>query len=184
MLKQIAALRRGAVAAKAKQYVLDMTKESDRLEAAEEVMAEMAQSKPEMGYVKRAIAAIRAFLRKNVPGFQKLALTDDDIIAQYILPARAFVENGGKLGADRLTFVPAMSRDEGEGNENETRSGQDGFWEAFDRGDFTGAGRGISGPQFIHAIRGVFGKKGIQGRERVDQFNERGPLSEIIWPDR
>ncbi len=96
ILKQLAAMRRPLVAAKAEQYGLDMGKESDRLQAAEEVLAEMAQSKPEMGYVKRAIAAIRAFLRKNVPGFQKMALTDADIIANFIIPARAFVERGRK----------------------------------------------------------------------------------------
>ncbi|MFS6766072.1 hypothetical protein WHL33_14240, partial [Staphylococcus aureus] len=63
----------------------------DRLSAAEEVLAEMAQTQPTIGFVKRAIALIRNWLRKNVPGFNNLRLTDSDIVAGYILPARGFV---------------------------------------------------------------------------------------------
>jgi hypothetical protein len=107
ILKQLAALRRADVAAKAKEYGLDMNNEADRLQAAEEVLAVLAQTRPELGYVQRAIAAIRAFLRKNVPGFQQMALTDADIIANYILPARRFVEGGGSGPRGGL---PAFSR--------------------------------------------------------------------------
>ena len=91
ILKQIAALRRADVLAKAKEYGFDLSKEQDRLSAAEEVLAEMAQTTPELGYVKRAISAIRNWLRANVPGFKGLALTDADIIQAYLLPARGFV---------------------------------------------------------------------------------------------
>ena len=97
ILKQIVTLRSKDVAAKAKQYGLDVTKEADRLTAAEEVLAEMAQTKPEMGFVKRAIAAIRQWLRAR--GL-KLGLTDADLIASYLLPARAFIERGGKPSAN------------------------------------------------------------------------------------
>jgi GGDEF domain-containing protein len=93
ILNEVATLRRPLVAAKAKQYGLDMSVAKDRLIAAEEVLAEMAQTNPQLGFVKRAIAAIRTWLREN--GF-KLQLTDDDIIANYLLPARQFVERGGK----------------------------------------------------------------------------------------
>lgn len=94
ILKELATLRRAEVAAKAREYGLDMNVESDRLQAAEEVLAVMAQTKPELSHVRRAIAAIRAFLRKNVPGFAAMDLTDADIVANFILPARAFVERG------------------------------------------------------------------------------------------
>lgn len=94
ILKQLAALRRADVAAKAKQYGLDMNVEADRLQAAEEVLAVLAQTKPEIGYVQRAIAAIRSWLRANVPGFGGMKLTDADIVAQFILPARRFIEGG------------------------------------------------------------------------------------------
>lgn len=110
ILKQLATLRRAEVAAKAKEYGLDMSRESDRLQAAEEVLAVMAQTKPELGYVQRAIAAIRAFLRKNVPGFAGMKLTDDEIIQQFILPARRFVERGPGGGPRGGQPAPAMSR--------------------------------------------------------------------------
>ena len=47
--------------------------------------AVMAQTTPELGYVKRAIAAIRAFLCKHIPGFANMKLADAEIIQQYIL---------------------------------------------------------------------------------------------------
>ncbi len=117
ILDQLATLRRGEIIAKAREYglvrngadgkpvvdvktatnaeMLAAMDQSHKRTAAEEVLAEMAQTRPEIGYVKRAIAAIRAFLRKNVPGFAAMKLTDNDIVQQYILPARAWVERGG-----------------------------------------------------------------------------------------
>ena len=66
----------------------------DRFTAAEEVLAELAQTRPEIGIVQRAIAAIRTWLRQNVPGFKNMRLSDNELIRNYILPARAFVERG------------------------------------------------------------------------------------------
>lgn len=110
ILKQIAALRRADVQAKAKEYGLDMANEKQRLQAAEEVLAEMAQTKPALGYVKRAIAAIRTWLRANVPGLRGLALSDAEIIRSYILPARGFVERGRVAsGAAVGALDPAFS---------------------------------------------------------------------------
>lgn len=94
ILKQIAALRRADVEKKAKQYGLDMSIEKDRLIAAEEVLAEMAQTNPQVSFVKRAIAAIRAWLRKNIPALADMKMTDDEIIHSYLIPAREFVRNG------------------------------------------------------------------------------------------
>lgn len=120
ILKQIAALRRADVQVKAKAYGLDMSKESDRLQAAEEVLAEMAQTTPELGYVKRAIAAIRNWLRANVPGFKNLALTDADIIQAYILPARGFVTRSKETGAQSLERAMAsFSRTAGDQTQTE-----------------------------------------------------------------
>lgn len=96
ILRQVMNLRSKDVAAKAKEYGLDVTKEEDRLIAAEEVLAEMAEKNPQSGFVQRAIAAIRKILRDM--GL-KLGLTDNDIINNYLLPARAFVQNGGKPSA-------------------------------------------------------------------------------------
>lgn len=68
---------------------------AQREQAAEEVLAYMAQNQPELGFVRRAIAAIRQWLKSTFPALgERLALTDGDIVANYILPARAFVESG------------------------------------------------------------------------------------------
>ena len=74
----------------AKKYGLDFSKEADVMEAAEEILANLAQTKPTMGVVQRAIAAVRRFLRKIGVDVK---LSNKDLIANYILPARAFVEN-------------------------------------------------------------------------------------------
>lgn len=68
------------------------------LEAAEEVLADMAMTTPQIGFVKRAIAAIKTWLRQNVKGFAQMEMSDAEIIRSFILPARAFVEQGGDAG--------------------------------------------------------------------------------------
>lgn len=103
ILKQVAAYRRSDVAAKAKAYGLDMNKEADRLLAAEEVLAEMAESNPQLSFVQRAIAAIRKFL-KDIG--VELELTNNDIVANYLAPAREFVRDSGQSKSE----IPAFSR--------------------------------------------------------------------------
>ncbi len=101
ILQQIAAMRRAEVQAKADEYGLDMTDEAQRLQAAEEVLAVMAQTRPELGYVKRAIAAIRSWLRRTMPKlFSQMKLTDAEIIRDFLLPARRYVERGAKAGRE------------------------------------------------------------------------------------
>lgn len=95
-LNRVATMRATDVAKKAKEYGLDIKNEHDRLIAAEEVLAELAETRPEIGIVKQVIAAIRSWLRENVPFFRNLELSDAEIIRDYILPARRFVENGGQ----------------------------------------------------------------------------------------
>lgn len=97
VLKDLIKNRRTEVEGKAEQYGLDPKSEEDMLEAAEEVLATMAQTKPGLPFVKRAMAIIRNFLRDL--GFN-IKMSDADIIQKYILPARAFVENGGRKGID------------------------------------------------------------------------------------
>ena len=108
ILRQIAVVRAKDVRAKAKEYGLDMGKEADRLQAAEEVLANMAQTAPELGFVKRAIAAIRTWLRNNVALFRDSEITDDEIIRDYILPARGFIERGREAAAPKA--LPVFSR--------------------------------------------------------------------------
>jgi len=95
ILDEIATMRKADVDAKIQEYGLRGGKALDRRIAAEEVLAEMAQSQPQIGFVKRAVAAIRAWLRAHVPGFNNLKVSDAELIRNYILPARAWVERGG-----------------------------------------------------------------------------------------
>ena len=62
--------------AKAEQYGLGMEVEKDRLIAAEEVLAEMAQPNPQSRFVQRTIAAVRAWLRDYIPGFENMKLSE------------------------------------------------------------------------------------------------------------
>jgi hypothetical protein len=91
VLRDVIKNRRTEVEGKAEQYGLDPKSDKDMLEAAEEVLAVMAQTKPGLPFVKRALAVIRNFLRDL--GFD-IKMSDADIIQKYILPARAFVESG------------------------------------------------------------------------------------------
>jgi len=91
VLRDVIKNRRTEVESKAEQYGLDPKNDKDMLEAAEEVLAVMAQTKPGLPFVKRAIAIIKDFLRGL--GFD-IKMSDADIIQKYILPARAFVESG------------------------------------------------------------------------------------------
>lgn len=95
VLKQLAALNRPAVEAKAKQYGLDMGKEQDRLIAAEEVLTGLAQTRPESTWVQKAIAAIRGWLRENLPAiFSDMQMSDAELVQRFIVPARDFIERG------------------------------------------------------------------------------------------
>lgn len=105
VLADVVKNRRADVEAKAKQYGLDVNSEKDMLEAAEEVLAEMAQTKPGLSFVKRAIAVIRNFLRDLGLPFKML---NEDIIQKYILPARAFVERGERRNVEG---APAAMRE-------------------------------------------------------------------------
>lgn len=114
ILNQVATMRKADVDAKIAEYGLRRVNRLDRRTAAEEVLAEMAQNTPQIGFVRRAVAAIRTWLRTHVPRFKSLALTDDELIRNFILPARAWVERGGPDGGNKAdaTFsreaVPEM----------------------------------------------------------------------------
>jgi hypothetical protein len=97
VLADVVKNRRTEVETKAEQYGLDPKNPDDMLEAAEEVLAEMAQKKPGLSFVKRAIAVIRNFLRDLGLPFK---MSNNDIIQKYILPARAFVEKGERRAVE------------------------------------------------------------------------------------
>jgi N12 class adenine-specific DNA methylase len=93
IVKQIAAARPAQVSAMIRKNGM---RAEQRLEAAEEVLAEMAEKEPHLGFVRRAIAAMRNFLRRIGV---KLELTDEDMIANWLMPAARFVEHGERGGA-------------------------------------------------------------------------------------
>ena len=177
ILDQITAMRRADVIKKARQYglvrsdangdpVVDVETATDKevfaamdqghkREAAEEVLAVMAQDKPELGYVQRAIGLIRGWLRANVPGFSNMKMTDAEIITNFILPARRFVEGkGGPTGGMKapasvnIDTQPAMSRGESAQSETKFQSSAGKSWK-FDR--FAAAGREAGSPQVAMA---------------------------------
>jgi len=110
ILDRIATLNAGKVRTKAKQYGLDYDKQSERRAAAEEVLAEMAQENPQLGWVQRAIAAIRTWLRENIPGAYAMKLSDAELIRNFILPARQFVKAGEITVQRNMTAAPSLSR--------------------------------------------------------------------------
>lgn len=68
-----------------------------RFEAAEEVLAQLAETRPTSTWVQRAVAAIRTWLRdKGLLGLftQDQRLTDDELIRLFLTPARNWVERG------------------------------------------------------------------------------------------
>ena len=105
ILAQVANDRPREVAAKMREYGLSGAE--GRLQAAEEVLAVMAQTNPKLGFVKRAIAAIRSWLRGIGVN---LRTTDNDIVAQFIIPARAWVQRGGKAGTGTPAFSLSQTR--------------------------------------------------------------------------
>jgi predicted RNA methylase len=121
VLDQVYLNRRQDVLAKAKSYGLDISKASDRRIAAEEVLAELAQSHPELNFVKRAIAAIRSWLRAH--GFD-IEMTDDEIVRELIEPARQFVQR--EQQEDVRGMVPAFDR-EAATKQTETKAFKDWF---------------------------------------------------------
>ncbi|MBO7410896.1 MAG: hypothetical protein J6T92_03135, partial [Ottowia sp.] len=72
--------------------------EHDRQQAAEEVLAHLAETYPQLPLVRRAIAAIRTWLRQHVPGFDRMGVSDDEIVRSFILPAREWVQRGMGVG--------------------------------------------------------------------------------------
>lgn len=108
ILAQVWNVRRKEVVDKGLSYGLDMNERRDQLLAAEEVLAEMAQTNPSLGFVRRTIAAIRSWLRANVPALSRMKMTDDEIINEFILPAQRFIKEG--LNGPRGGMAPAFVR--------------------------------------------------------------------------
>lgn len=90
ILDQLAAARPDLMAAKARQYGYDLSNLEERRATADEVLAELAETAPKQGFVQRAIAAVRQWLRG---AGLKLNVTDADI-AGWLGAARRAIETG------------------------------------------------------------------------------------------
>lgn len=93
----------------ARQYGLDTTDPADRRLAAEEVLANMAAEGQSVGFVKRAIAALREWLRGH--GF-KVKWSENDLRA-LVANAGRYVTHGegGKFAGTRPRFTTKGTQD-------------------------------------------------------------------------
>jgi N12 class adenine-specific DNA methylase len=110
LLDRMARARRGEVAAMATARGLEMTDQTQRRQAAEEVLAELAQTRPEIGWVRELLALIKAKLREwGVLDADKLS--DAEMLREYVIPARNFIERG-RMAEGRMTgaAVPAFAK--------------------------------------------------------------------------
>ena len=125
VLDQIALARPKEIEAKAKAYGLDAKTQAGRRVAAEEVLANLAQSKPRLTIIRRAVAAVRQALRKMGFGVK---WSDADIIAHAILPARRFVEgrrlasSSGGVGIGSTAMFRGTKFDRGAASIDRARS--------------------------------------------------------------
>lgn len=111
VLRQVYQLRRDEVVDIGLANGLDMNEPEGQMMAAEEWLAYAAQTKPTLGFVRRAVAAIRTWLRENVGRFSGLKVTNDEIVRNFIVPARGFVQRG-RIDV-HLGLQPAFSREDG-----------------------------------------------------------------------
>lgn len=157
VLLEVAIKRRDDVRRKAQSYGLDIADRADRMTAAEEVLAELAQSQPENSLVTKAIEAVRRALRRmlmrlpaearQMLGGSKFiewvnSMTDAEIIDRFIVPAREFIRGGKEAALDAMpSFV---------------RSG--GTWYRSDL------------QQNIGQIRQMANKQGMIGKDQAKQW--------------
>lgn len=87
-----------------------MTKD-DRRAAAEEVLVELAEQYPtlkEAGLIRRLIRAIKAWIMENMPNARQfLAMSDEDLIANFVIPARNWIQKGKASRGGAVAFQRA-----------------------------------------------------------------------------
>lgn len=201
ILQQMGTMRRRDVVAKAREYGLfdsdvlggldkDAASDAqiwaamspkDRLSAAEEVLAEMAQTQPTIGFVQRAIAAIRNWLRAHVPGFERMRLTDADIVQAYILPARGYVTRSQETAQQAIDrAMLAFSRSPGDAQTmTEEQARQNGFTLKAYRGISKSKPFNDSGTTWLTTSREV----AEAYAEEVMGYDDPGVLEVMVKPD-
>lgn len=84
---------RDQVKAKARSYGLDTTDPMDMRKAAEEMLAELAETRPNSTFITRLVNLIRNLLR-NIPAFRGMEFSREELLEKFVLPAQGFVERG------------------------------------------------------------------------------------------
>ena len=86
--------------------VWDSMTAKQKLDSTEEALAYLAQTggkvgdEKSLGLLRELVAAIRSWLRAHVPVFANLRYSDDEIMREFILPARRWVKNGSGQADD------------------------------------------------------------------------------------
>jgi len=167
VLNEVALKRRADLKRKAEEYGLDLTNSLDRLTAAEEVLAEMAQSEPSNSMVTKAIEAVRQALRKmfmmlpadikKMLGGTEFAtwlnsMTDAEIIDRFIVPARRFIQSSNNQeGSGYPVFQRAERSDqsfERSDKEKDSQSGEYVSWGLQSDPEFDDEGNESTGDEY------------------------------------
>lgn len=111
-LNALAKARPDLLRAKAREYGFNLEDQIQRLQAADEVLAELAQTRPNLTWVQQAIAAIKTWLREHVPLFANMQVSDSEIIRDYVIPARNWVERGASLADSQVERVTDYNLDD------------------------------------------------------------------------
>ena len=160
------------------KYGLDYSKPKHVAEAAEEVLANLAATKPNAGIVQRAIAAVRRGLRKIG---MDIKLSNNDLIANYILPARNFVEGervnrvmGGKTRFSRATPTPEERAKENKKATDAVKTSRIGY----DLGKAVNNLAKLRDPRYIAGeVKGVYDASTLEGRKTISHFYDSEGLA-------
>lgn len=91
-LDQLATTNEAMVRARARQEGLNFSVLEQRRQATEEVIAYLAENMPTLPPMRRFVATVRSLLRVVIPGMGPR--TDDEIVRDFVLPARRWVLSG------------------------------------------------------------------------------------------
>jgi len=108
VLDQFAETNPKMVAEMASKYGLNLERRGEKRLAAEEAIVKLAESTPDDSFVSRLVDAIRQALRSL--GL-KVPLSRSEIIRNYIIPAREFVQRGGAVQGDVRSGIAFRIKD-------------------------------------------------------------------------
>jgi hypothetical protein len=164
------------------KYGLDFSNPKDVAEAAEEVLANLAATKPTAGIVQRAIAAVRRGLRSI--GID-LKLSNNDLIANYILPARNFVEgervNRATSGETRFSRTDQRTQQEMDADSAKAWGKVDASQRGQERAAALSRLMALHDPRVIWArLKGVWDKLDEPARKAIALTFDRNGIASTV----